>query len=325
MAASANERNPSTDERGFGDRALWLYAPFALFRSSTIRSLFLPIVIVSLYSFVLVWVDGHFYNLVDRSAPIVHSLLGFVISVILVFRTNTAYERWWEARKLWGQLVNSTRSIAMKLNAYLPMSEAKLRKEFQVLLGNFPAILKNHLRFDAESQVREFEDGERLFSERVLAAPHRPNRVCSFLISHVISLKRQGFLSEEELLTLNGDLNSLVDILGACERIKNTPPPRSYVYFMRKIILLYVISLPLSLLGEFGVGTVFIVPLVFYVLAALEAFAREIEDPFGLDVNDLPLDSLVATIRSNVADLLPLPHLKSASINVADAHSSAAN
>ncbi len=261
---------------------------------------------VLLYSWILVWVDAYHYNIADRSVPVIHSLLGFVISIILVFRTNTAYERWWEARKQWGQLLNTSRTLSMKLNAYLPMSERTVRREFQVLLSGFASVLKNHLRREKLDFNVEMEENDFVFLESVDLAPHQPNRVAGFLVSRVIGLKRMGYLSEEELLTLNSDLNSLVDILGACERIKNTPPPRSYVLFMRKIILLYVVSLPLSLLGEFGFGTVLIAPLVFYMLAALEAFAVEIEDPFGYEANDLPLDTLAESVRVNVSDLISL-------------------
>lgn len=308
MSPTTVEQSPSNQKkteqvRSTGEKTLWLYAPFALFKMATVRGLVFPILLISLYSYALVYIDRNVYDFAEKSAPVIHSLLGFVISAILVFRTNTAYERWWEARKLWGQLVNTSRALAMKLSAYLPVNDRKRRRDFRILIGNFPAVLKNHLRQEGHSG---FEGDGDTFFDLVQSSPHRPNCIASLLFSHIIGIKREGFLSEQELLTVYGDVNILVDIVGACERIKNTPPPASYVFFMHKIILLYVLFLPISLLGEFGYTTVFISSIVFYVLAALEGFALEIEDPFGYDSNDLPLDSLVTTIRKNVEEVLPL-------------------
>jgi len=227
-----------------------------------------------------------------------YSLIGFVISLLLVFRTNTAYDRWWEGRKKWGALVNDTRNLAIKIetSVNLPESRDVLRR----MIANFPFAMKEHLREQRKPELLELTDEERLLlTER----QHIPIAIAQKITEETKSLRAKGSLSEEDYLTIDKNINALLDSLGACERIKNTPIPFSYSLFIKKFIFIYVTTIPLAFITVFGYYSVLIALFVFYVLVSMEVLAEEIEDPFGMDDNDLPTDELSDKIRANVNEI----------------------
>ncbi len=231
-----------------------------------------------------------------------HTLLGFVISLLLVFRTNTAYDRWWEGRKQWGMLVNNSRNLAQKIDALLEENDTKNRTFFRATIANFAFSLKNHLR--KEYVPEEFEVSEVFPITWIQSQVHVPLQF-SLAISHkVIQLQKQGVLIPEHLLLINAELDSFMNICGACERIKNTPIPFSYSSFLKKFIFVYCTTLPLGYVFSLHYLVVPFVVFVFYILGSLEVIAEEIEDPFGVDTNDLPTDTICRNIRTSVHQIL---------------------
>lgn len=262
--------------------------------------------LVGLYSWFVAYLEISYFKLSETShvknLSLLHNLLGFAISMLLVFRTNTAYDRWWEGRKLWGALVNSSRNLAIKLNALLLQDDEKNRSFFKEIIPRFALELKNHLQSEAtrfaldERPHPEIPDFDR--------RKHVPNQVASLIISRLILLNRQEQISGEQLILLNGEASSLLDICGACERIKNTPIPYSYSAFIKKFILFYIISLPLGFVFNLGYLVIPVVIFVFYVLGSLELIAEEIEEPFGNDANDLPMQRMAENIKKNIIEIL---------------------
>jgi len=230
-----------------------------------------------------------------------HTMLTFVISTLLVFRTNSAYERWWEGRKLWGSLVNSSRNLAMKLDGLLLDIQHNDRTFFATMIGNFPFILRDHLRSNNALTDLDVHDDFNLNS--IHSYQHHPNAVAKQIIQRVYSLQKQGALTAEQVLFVNQELTNMAEVCGACERIKNTPIPYSYSAFLKKFIFFFVMSLPLTLVFSLGYYCVPVVAFIFYVLTSLELIAEEIEDPFGIDENDLPLDVISAGIRKTVHEI----------------------
>jgi putative membrane protein len=222
--------------------------------------------------------------------------------MLLVFRTNTAYDRWWEGRKLWGALVNNSRNLAVKLNAMLPHTDAKNRSFFRKLIPLFAVTLQQHLQ--AETTRLELDTEPHPEIPRFDHTKHVPNQVASLLATKLNLLYREGVLTGDQLILLNGELQSFLDVCGACERIKNTPIPYSYSTFIKKFIFVYTITLPFGLAFTLHYLLVPIVGFVFYVMASLEMIAGEIEDPFGNDPNDLPMKKMAANIEKNVIDIL---------------------
>jgi putative membrane protein len=229
-----------------------------------------------------------------------HSLLGFVISLLLVFRTNTAYDRWWEGRRLWGELVNSSRNLMMKIAVSLP-DQHPARDRFRKLISNFAFALKEHLRGGFRED--QLEDDENLRLSELHLTAHVPNRIAKQIYAELESLNREGLISTEKMLFMNEELRTLTNVAGGCERIKKTPIPYSYSTFIKRMIFLYVVTLPFGLIPELKWATIPLVLFVFYAFASLELIAEEIEDPFGTENNDLPTDDMAATIRKNLKEI----------------------
>lgn len=284
----------------------WFIFLFKLHKSDTIRQL-LPLIIgVGLYAALIAFVEISWLHLPEsshlKSIPIVHGLLGFVISMLLVFRTNTAYDRWWEGRKLWGSLVNNSRNLAIKLHALLPAGDTAHRNFFKKIIPAYAYALKKHLGHET-TRVALFEN-DPVLEEQINKEKHVPNQIASLMFARIQQLHKEGIVSGDQLIVLNGELSSFTDICGACERIKNTPIPYSYSAFIKKFIFFYVMTLPFGYVFSLGYYIVPVVIFVFYVLASLEIIAEEIEDPFGGDENDLPLDKIAANIHKHVGEII---------------------
>jgi len=221
---------------------------------------------------------------------------------LLVFRTNTAYDRWWEGRRLWGSLVNNSRNLALKMNAILDPTDEGNRAFFRRVIPMYASVLARHL--GEESTRLALDDKEHPELGDLDHAKHVPNQVAALLFQRINRLYQEGIIKGDQLIFLNGELQSFTDVCGACERIKNTPIPFSYSVFLKKFIFFYVMTLPLSFVFSLGYITIPVVAFIFYVLASLEFIAEEIEDPFGKDANDLPMQKMSETIKKNVTDIL---------------------
>ncbi len=279
----------------------WLKLIFIFHKSDTFRMLLPALLIAAAYSTLLTYLSIEVHYLEFKSTTVIHSLLGFVISMLLVFRTNTAYDRWWEGRKLWGELVNSSRNFALKINTMIP-SEAKNEKDnLNILIGNFPFVLKEHLR--GRFKAVEFETNKTITIEDLNKVNHKPNALIWAIEKEVMQAYKNKNVTNEQLLLLNDELKTMANVCGACERIKNTPIPYSYSMFLKKFIFAYVFTMPLGFVYDFKYWTAPIVVFIFYAFASIELIAEEIEDPFGTDANDLPLDAIALTIRTNVKEI----------------------
>lgn len=287
------------------DSREWFRA-LALHRSDTFRKLLPMLALVGAFTGGVAYVEVAYLQLSDdhvvSKLPLMHSLLGFAISMLLVFRTNTAYDRWWEGRKLWGELVNVSRNTAIKTAAVLPAEDAANRKQMAALLGLFALELQNHLR--SERTRMELDEDEDQILREFDTTKHLPSQLSRRMHALVHTAYREGRLTGDQLVGLSTDLTAFMNICGACERIKNTPIPYSYATFIKKFVFVYVLTLPFGYALALGYIAIPVVIFVFYVLASLEIIAEEIEEPFGTDSNDLPLDRLSRMIAANVKDIL---------------------
>ena len=284
----------------------WISFVFNFHKSDTVRKL-LPLLLgMALYSWLIAFIEMEYFHLEGnnnlKNMTLLHNLLGFALSMLLVFRTNTAYDRWWEGRKQWGSLINNSRNLALKLNSILPLQDKTNRSFFIQLIPRFALELKNHLqsehtRFELDEQPHpEIPDFDR--------SKHVPNQVASLIMGRIHQLYRQKHLTDQQLLVLNNEMSSFLEICGACERIKNTPIPYSYSSFIKKFVFIYVITLPVGYVFSLGYLVIPVVVFIFYVLASLELIAEEIEDPFGRDTNDLPMQRMSLTIKKNITEIL---------------------
>jgi putative membrane protein len=278
----------------------WFILIVKFHKSDTFRVLLPSLACIGIYAAVIVYLEAHFFHLNTKNPTVMHSILGFVLSMLLVFRTNSAYDRWWEGRKIWGSIVNNSRNLALKLSVLL--GDEKDRREIKKLITNYVYSAKNHLR--GQYKQDEFVQTDSINLAEFADASHKPNHIAKSLYAKINELHRNNVINAEHLLILNNELSSFTNNIGACERIKNTPIPYSYNIFLKKMIFLYIMSLPVFFASEFDYTTVAITVIVLYVFASIELIAEEIEDPFGEDDNDLPLDDICGRIKNNLNDIL---------------------
>jgi ion channel-forming bestrophin family protein len=280
----------------------WFVFIFKFPKTDTFRKLLPLMLAIMVYSGIVAYVEVDLLN-VDKknlqNITVIHSLLGVLISLLLVFRTNTAYDRWWEGRKLWGSLVNNSRNLALKLSAILTTEED--RTFFKYAIPNYAIALRDHLR-DDHTRIELFDvDLNRVVKPD--SDKHLPNQVAQTIFEKIHFLYKNGTISGEQLIFLNEELRSFTDICGACERIRNTPIPFSYSMFLKKFIFFYVMTLPMAYVFSLGYYVVPVVVFIFYAMASLELIAEEIEEPFGHDDNDLPLTRICEKIDIHVAEI----------------------
>lgn len=277
----------------------WWKLILSFHKSDTFRMMLPGILGMAAYTSAVVYLEKevlemHFGNTIN-----IHSLVGFVLSLLLVFRTNSAYDRWWEGRKLWGSFVNNARNLSIKLSVLV--TDEATRKTLRILITNYVIAAKEHLRNGVK--IAELEPCEKYTLEEMTRKGHIPNQLMKLLMTEVNILVKNGQISPQELLFINNELQSFTDNLGACERIKKTPIPYSYSIFIKKIIVVYIASMPFGFAMEFSYWSVLIVALLYYVFGSLELIAEEIEDPFGKDDNDLPTDQITSTIQENLKEI----------------------
>lgn len=245
------------------------------------------------------------------------TLMGLALSIFLGFRNNTSYDRFWEARKLWGSLVNTSRSITRQIltlvmessnapaDAARPENEEVLafQREMAHRVIAYVHALKHHLR----DQDRVDDLAPMLAKEEIDALRKEINRPIAILQrmgDRFREAYRKNWIHPQHLPMLEQSLISLTDIQGGCERIKSTPIPLSYTSLIHQIVAIYCIALPFGLVKTVGAFTPIVVSIVAYAFYGLDAIGDEIENPFGLDANDLPLSSLSTMIEVNVRQRL---------------------
>ena len=273
---------------------------FSLNKSDTLKTLAPAMLGMMVYAYAIYYVEIEYLKLTEKSTiknlSLFNTLLGFVLSLLLVFRTNTAYDRWWEGRKLWGQVVNDSRNLATKLSAILPKDDKENRTFFRTHLSFFPHALSTHLTKEETQKVLDSD----YTPVRENIQNHAPLEIIWAMNTRVAELQKDGKISGEQMLWLDRQLSGFLDVCGGCERIKNTPIPYSYSSFVKKFIIIYVLLLPIAYVIPMGWMMIPLTVVVFFVLMSLEVIAEEIEDPFNNDDNDLPTEKLAQNIECNI-------------------------
>lgn len=286
----------------------WWALIFHNYSKGVSRKLRPALLLQAIYTSIIVLALLHYFDFEYKGATAIHSLLGIVLGLFLVFRVNSSYDRWWEGRKLWGMQVNVARNFATKINTILPEHLIDDRRYFATQISNFNYAFKESLR--AGVKLSEMQDTlEPHFLPELEKRQHKPLYIVDEMYARLNKRFHEGHFTGEQFLALDNELSEFMDIIGACERIRNTPIPHSYNMFIKKFIFIYCATLPFGLLSLTHYLTIPISVGIFYILVSTELISEEIEDPFGLDDNDLPLDELCAKMKSNVDEVLlrPIP------------------
>ncbi|WP_414622413.1 bestrophin family protein [Calothrix sp. CCY 0018] len=243
------------------------------------------------------------------SQPILGSVIpSIVLGLLLVFRTNTAYDRFWEGRKAWGDIVNNVRNLARLILVSVDEKFSEDRKEKVAalrLLVAFAVATKLHLRsLPVNSELEELMLESKYMT--LLTMNHPPLEIAFWIGDYLQQQCNRDRLNNYQLITMQELINSMVDNLGACERILKTPIPLAYTIHLKQLLILYCLLLPFQLVENLGWATGAITGVISFTLFGIEAIGLEIENPFGFDNNDLPLDAICDTMKRNIEDLISL-------------------
>lgn len=231
----------------------------------------------------MIWFIIKFFEFNSFTIPsAMHSLIGIVIGLLLVFRTNTAYDRWWDGRKIIASLASEVSIVTAKLNTfdfkiqpYDYQRVVTLKKE----LKEFLLVLRNYLTIGEDNEhsvgfhLKQTESLESLF------------RSVSYLNQ-----------DDNSKMMLNNSFVKMMEHSNQLERIKNTPIPLSYVFHIKISVMIYLLTLPFGMFHDLGVWSVPLVMLIYYIIAGVEIISSEIENPFAGDPNDLPTFKLFKTM-----------------------------
>jgi putative membrane protein len=235
-----------------------------------------------------------------------HTLIGVALGLLLVFRTNSSYDRFWEGRKLWGGIVNESRNLG-RLVAVQLSSDPALARRILGWTSLFAHATMHQLRGTRPPSV----GWDVLPTNAVRAAlesAHPPLEIAKQMTAGLEEARRRGLISDILFTQADTNTQQLVDYLGGCERIDKTPLPFSYVVHLRRALILYCYTLPFALVDRFGWNAITATLAITYVLDGIEEIGVEIEDPFEGSDNDLPLEDFCATVDNNlrqIADGLP--------------------
>ncbi|MEM9837348.1 MAG: bestrophin family protein, partial [Bacteroidota bacterium] len=267
--------NYKTNDKWFGD-IRHLYHSWTMTR--IVRSTLFIGAYAGVVTFLYELLDLRAYLTMDTT---VFSLLGVILSIFLGFRTNTAYDRWWEARKQWGALVNNCRNMAIYVDSMWPEEDRAIRRFMAKHISNFCLALAEHLRDGTKlDKLVYLNENEVAYYE---SKNHIPNFIALRIYQRMADAHRQGHINEGDYINIKAQHQSLLDILGACERIKKTPIPFSYAVYLKIFITAYALILPFGLTAIFHWLTIPLAMFIFFALVGIEMMGQEIEDPFGLD------------------------------------------
>ena len=268
----------------------------AIPKSHKFRQAMLGLII---YSGAVVYIDKYVPHFQGIEAKDITATTSIVIGLIFAFRINSAYDRWWEGRKLWGQLVNDLRNACIKFDMYFDVSSQD-KSDFGLLLVGFACALKDHLRGNRTNLKAMGID----FGEVENESPHLPLLTSSKIFQFVQQRRDRASHEAFDYLLLDRHLAALMDICGACERIKSTPISGWFRSSIWMWLTVYLSILPWLLADEFHLWTIIIVVFAGYYGITLELLAEEIQEPFGCDQNDLPTDKFCQTIAESARQVL---------------------
>lgn len=241
---------------------------------------------------------------------IAHALIGAALSLLLVFRTNASYDRFWEGRKLWGGIVNETRNLVRQTTVYCRQDPLLIQRISATTIA-FAYAAMQRLRGlnDLGSGAGRLSPAE---VHHLQSTSHIPLAVARHISRLLAGAGQRGLITDFQCLSIDQNVHLLIGYIGACERIRATPIPFAYAVHLRRALIMYCYTLPFALVGRFGWETIPAVLLVTYILFGIEEIGVEIEDPFGVDVNDLPLEKICQNIDRDLTSLTTLQALEEA-------------
>lgn len=278
-----------------------------VWHGSVLPQLLPRLLLLFMLSLAIVYFHGAIFSFKVPLNPTPLTLFGFVLALFLGFRNSASYDRFWEGRKLWGALLNVTRSLTRQaLTLGNDTANDARVLDFVQMLTALTYALKHQLRTtSAEEDLRKYLNPVQF--DQVAEAKYKPVVLMKLLARWVQQAREENRIDSIQQARFDENLDKLADIIGGCERIVSTPIPYSYSVLLHRTVYIYCFLLPFGLVDNLGWLTPFIVVFIAYTFVAFEAIADEIEEPFGTSANDLALTNMCQVIASTLAELIGKP------------------
>jgi putative membrane protein len=283
------------------DAKNWLRIVFTL-RGSVLPSLLVRVTLAAGLGLLAWWAHAnHSFAL----PTIAHTLIGVALGLLLVFRTNASYGRYVEARALLGRILDSSRDMSRQLATYVAPHPGlvETRREVVRLLGAFYRLVVQSVRDERELDKL----GDRLTAperERLEGVTGRAAVVLSWASARVVALVDAGHVPELRLRSFDNNFNVLMGALGGCERIRRTPVPFAYAQHIKVFVVLFCYTVPFAMVDVLGAYTPVAAAVLAFALFGIDEIGVEIEDPFGYDPNDLPMERIGDVIDGNTREVV---------------------
>lgn len=271
----------------------WVPHLFLFYKEKVFKKLMPIMLVLTIYAIVI---GSFFQNASGYDLGQFHLIFSFILTIIISFRVNSCYGRWWEGRTLWGSIVNNSRNLGLKFDVYFGLNQ---HPDFYLLLKKLPIIIKANLRKD--NKLLKEELGSLGITEY---KSQQPVLLVVQPMYRIINSFRDGSRDRVEQCTLlENHLAALVDMSGGCERIANTRVPPAFAFFVKQALLFYSLMFPFGWVHTFGVLIIPMMLMIVYVLLGLEILSEELEDPFNICDNGLNLDVISRNIELNITQI----------------------
>ena len=279
---------------------------FLTLRGSVIPKVYPQILLIAILSTLITIIQHWLPDSFPYYGMAPFTLLGIALSLFLGFRNNASYQRWWEARGLWGQLVYDSRSFARQVLSFVDDDTEAGRDAQRSMIHltiAFSHAIRHRLRGTSPWQdVDPFVAAT--YHDSMRQSRNLPNYLMRLLGKQLGEVRRQQLSSELMVQNMDERLTSMTIVLAACERIHYTPLPFAYMLLVHRTTYLYCITLPFGLVASLGWATPLICAVIAYTFFGLDALSEELEEPFGFASNQLPLMALSRTIEINLLEAM---------------------
>jgi putative membrane protein len=271
----------------------WVPHLFLFYKEKVFRKLLPIMLVITLYA---ILIGLSFKGRSGYSLGQFHLIFSFILTIIISFRVNSSFSRWWEGRTLWGGIVNNSRNLALKFETYIGLNQ---HPDFYLLLSKLPIIIKANIRKDSNLLRKEMHSlgiYEYNSQQPVVLVTQRMYKIIN-------QLRNETRIRVEQCTHLDNHLANLIDMAGGCERIANTRVPPAFAFFVKQALLFYSLMFPFGWVNTFGVLIIPMLVMIVYILLGLEILSEELEDPFKEGDNSLNLDVITRNIELNVAQI----------------------
>lgn len=282
---------------------------FLTMRGSILSRIWKSLLVTTVLAIIVTLTDGVLMHHKIMLTTIPFTLMGLPLAIFLGFRNNSAYDRYWEGRKLWGEMALRSRNFCRQClsligpapSRHLAADDIRTRMIHRAIA--FAHALRHHLRdSDGGAELKPLLTAQEW--QQMAKASHKPHFLMERMGDDLRRCFNEGRIDSVLMASLDATLSALVAAGAACERIRNTPIPFSYTLLLHRTAYLYCFLLPFGLVDTIGFMTPFVVCIVAYTFFGLDALGDEIEEPFGVSANDLPLDAICRSIEINLRESL---------------------